>query len=55
MLAAINYNIARIAGSKSVHKPKPYKRPGKDKNITKYGKGAVKDIRAWIKKHSKGE
>ena len=53
ILSAINYNLASFSGGKP-KKPKPYPRPGqKDKAVKHYGKGPVKDIRAWLasKKH----
>lgn len=54
ILSAINYNLRQLAGGKNMQKPKPYKRPGKDKN-NKFGKGAipVTDIRNWVKSYRK--
>lgn len=54
MLSAINYNLRQIGGGKSIQKPKPYKRPGKD-DEQHFGKGAipVSDIRDWVKSYGK--
>ena len=55
MLSAINYNVRQLGGGKTLQKPKPYPRPGKNSNKQRFGKGAipVTDIRDWVKSYRK--